>query len=128
MRLGKPLSQENGWKLLEDLDGGYVVLSSCGTFGGWTKDKKAAETILYEKSGAIEKTYPPVKTGDVKVVLGEKVQGRRLDKFYYNKKLIGQVQIGGNPQVIVTKVKNRSCSGYDLGWMLKENKLRLAAS
>lgn len=132
MKFSKTLMEKNGWRLMEDNEKGFWVMSTCGLFGGFTTNQKAAEDLLMDRSGAREEGFPAVKEDDVKVVRGNQIplgiEGKwyRVDTFYLNGKTIGQVQVRSKatPKVI-TKVKDKACIGYDLKWMLRENGFRL---
>jgi len=126
---GEPVMEKNGWQLLKDGSGGFWVICTNGSFGGFTTNEEAAKSLLLEKSGAIEETFPPVKPDEVKVLPGKKLNNfgywYRVDQFSLNGKPIGQVQVRSKGTKVITKVGDKACIGYDLKWMLRENGFRL---
>jgi hypothetical protein len=127
----KPVIETNGWKALRDDESGFWIQEPTGRISGFCPTEETAKKMIDEKSGAREKAFRVVNANDVKVIRGETIYNGsfkkdwyRNDQFMFEGKYIGRVSVSSK-RPKMTIVGDYGVMGYDLKWLLAQNKLRL---
>jgi hypothetical protein len=125
----KAVIETNGWKAFKDDETGFWIQDPQGNFSGYCPTEETAKNMIDEKSGAKERAFRVINANDVKVIKGERmfdgaVNWYRNDQFIFEGKNIGRVSVSSKRRTM-TIVGDYGVIGYDLKWMVAQNKLRL---